>query len=223
VLEPLGFFAGQLEFCRRASDTLELCNKDTLHLAGKKVAYVCNEDCPLDKTVNLCTQTENGISARAFQAILLFAKALAYFRGRAEVGVEDVRQVLPYCLFDRLHKNVQSPFFQKAEHRVLLLDQTSWILRLFDQALAQHADMRPLRDPVREIREEAESISSAGASAAEIKRRMGKVQRVMEELIRKADLSGLIYDDLILLKSIHDGYLRRLDAAQRIEGAKDPS
>jgi MoxR-like ATPase len=219
VLEILGFFAGQLDFCRRASDTLELRNKDTLHLAGKKVAYVCNEDCPLDKTVHLCTQTENGISARAFQAILLFAKALAYFRGRAEVGTDDVRQVLPFCLFDKLHKNAQSQFFQKAEHRVLLLDQTSWIRRLFDQSLAQYAAYQPLRDPVREIREEAEVARSVGVSAAEIKRRMAKVQRVIEEMLRKADLSGLIYDDLVLLKSIHDGYLRRLDAVLRIEGS----
>jgi MoxR-like ATPase len=221
VLEILGFFAGQLDFCRRASDTLEHCNKDTLHLAGKKVAFVCNEDCPLDKTAHLCTQTENGISARAFQAILLFAKALAYFQGKPEVSTDDIRQVLPFCLFDKLHKNAQSPFFQKAEHRVLLLDQTSWILRLFDQALAQHAAYKPLRDPVRELRAEAEAAASGNVSAAEIKKRLAKVQRAIEDMIRKADVSGLVYDDLVLLKSIHDGYLRRLAAATRIE--KEPA
>lgn len=223
VLETLGFLAGQLEFCRRASDNFELCNKDTLHLAGKKVAFVCNEDCPLDKTQHLCTQTENGISARAFQAILLFAKALAYFRGKPAVGVDDIRQVLPFCLFDKLHKNPQSPFFQKAEHRVLLLDQRSWIQRLFDQALTQHAAFGPIREMVRELRVEAESPAASAASAADLKRRIAKVQRTMDEVIRKADFSGLVYDDLVLLKSIHDGYVRRLDAIRRIEGGAESS
>ena len=54
VLDVLGFFLGQLDFCRRASDQIESMNKDTLHLAGRRVAHVCNEDCPLDKHLNLC-------------------------------------------------------------------------------------------------------------------------------------------------------------------------
>jgi hypothetical protein len=187
------------------------------------VAFVCNEDCPLDKTQHLCTQTENGISARAFQAILLFAKALAYFRGKPAVGVDDIRQVLPFCLFDKLHKNPQSPFFQKAEHRVLLIDQRSWIQRLFDQALTQHAAFGPIREIVRELRAEAESPAASAASAADLKRRIAKVQRTIDEVIRKADFSGLVYDDLVLLKSIHDGYVRRLDAIRRIEGGAESS
>jgi len=64
VREVLGFLLGQLDFCRRASTQLEFRNKDTLHLAGRRVAHVCTEDCPLDKQENLCTQSENGVSAR---------------------------------------------------------------------------------------------------------------------------------------------------------------
>jgi hypothetical protein len=52
---------------------------------------------------------------------------------------------------------------------------------------------------------------------------MAKVQRTIDDVIRKADLSGLVYDDLILLKSIHDGYGRRLDAIRRIEGGAESS
>ncbi|HVK63145.1 MAG TPA: hypothetical protein VM694_01655, partial [Polyangium sp.] len=217
VLDVLGFFAGQLDFCRRASDVLEYRNKDTLHLAGKKVAHVCNEDCPLDKNVHVCTQTENGVSARALQAILLFAKALAYFRGKSEVTVTDVRLVLPFTLFDKLRPNPQSAFFQKAEARVLLLDRATWITRLFDQAAVQHAAYAPLREGVRELRAEAEA-SALGATTADLKRRVGKVQRAMEELLKRADLSGPIYDDLVLLKSLHESYQRRLTAAERLEG-----
>ncbi|MDI3291113.1 MoxR family ATPase [Polyangium sp. 15x6] len=217
VLDLLGFFAGQLDFCRRASDVLEYRNKDTLHLAGKKVAHVCNEDCPLDKNVHICTQTENGVSARALQAILLFAKALAYFRGKSEVTATDVRLVLPFTLFEKLRPNPQSAFFQKAESRVLLLDRATWITRLFDQAAVQHAAYAPLRAVVRELQDEAEA-TALGATTAELKRRVGKVQRAMEELLKRADLSGPIYDDLVLLKSLHEAYQRRLAAAERLEG-----
>src|SRR5262249_41898069 len=74
----LGFLLGQLDFCLRASDRLEFRTKETLRLAGRRLAHVCTEDCPLDKTVNLCAQTENGVSPRAVQALLHFAQALAW-------------------------------------------------------------------------------------------------------------------------------------------------
>lgn len=216
VLDVLGFFAGQLDFCRRASDVLEYRNKDTLHLAGKKVAHVCNEDCPLDKNVHICTQTENGISARALQAILTFAKAFAYFRGEEAVSAADVRLVLPFALFDKLRPNPQSPFFQKSDARVLLLDRATWISRLFDQASVQLAAYAPLRAVVREISDEAEGVAP-GITTAELKRRIGKVERALDEVLRRADLSGPVYEDLVLLKSIHEAYQRRLSAKERLE------
>ena len=135
VLDLLGFFLGQLDFCRRASNRLEFMNKDTLHLSGRRVAQVCNEDCPLDKQENLCSQTENGVSPRAFQAILHFGKALAYFRGRTAVSIADLRQVAPWALFDKLKLNAHSQFFQKLENKVLLTDRVSWIRQLFDRVL----------------------------------------------------------------------------------------
>jgi MoxR-like ATPase len=216
VLDMLGFFVGQLEFCRRASDVLEYRNKDTLHLAGKKVANVCNEDCPLDKNAHICTQTENGVSARALQAILLFSKAIAYFRGGMGVTIADVRLVLPFALFDKLRANPQSPFFYKPETRVLLLDRSTWIQRLFDQSTTQYATYAPLREMVLALQKEAEVLSQ-NLTTAELKRRIGKVQRTLEEMLTRADLSGPIYDDIILLKSLHENYQRRLTAAARLE------
>lgn len=213
VMAALGFFAGQLEFCRRASETLEYRNKDTLHLAGRRVAHVCNEDCPLDKQVHLCTQTENGVSARALQAVLLFSKALAYFRGEAQVSIEDVRQVLPFVLHEKLKHNPQSAYFQKSEHQTLLLDRITWIRRLFDQALVQHAAYQPRRAPIRKV---AADFAAAGAlPAPEIRRRITEVQRLLEDLLGKQELGGALYDDLVLLKSIHARYQDRLAAAER--------
>jgi MoxR-like ATPase len=216
VLDMLGFFVGQLDFCRRASDVLEYRNKDTLHLAGKKVANVCNEDCPLDKNAHICTQTENGVSARALLGILLFSKAIAYFRGSMEVSVADVRLVLPFALFDKLRANPQSPYFHKPETRVLLLDRSTWIQRLFDQSTTQYATYAPLREMVQALRKEAD-VTGQTLATADLKRRIGKVQRTVEEMLTRADLSGPIYDDLVLLKSVHENYQRRLAAAVRLE------
>src|SRR5262249_10932947 len=133
VLDLLGFFLGQLDFCRRASDRLEYMNKDTLHLAGQRVSHVCTEDCPLDKQENLCSQTENGVSPRAVQAVVHFAKALAYFRGQRAVGLDDLRQILPWALLDKLKQNPQSAFFQRTDNKVYLTDRVSWIRQLFDR------------------------------------------------------------------------------------------
>jgi len=216
TLEVLGFFAGQLDFCRRASDTLELRTKDTLHLAGRKVAHVCTEDCPLDKQVHLCTQTENGVSARALQSILLFAKALAYFRGARGVSVEDVHRVLPFVLHDKIRHNPQSAFFQKAENQVLLVDRITWIRRLFDGAVAQHAAYQPVRAEVRKLEAEVGPGISA-LPEAELKKRLARVQQRLDAMLKKNELGLSVYDNLVALKSLYVRYQTEL------EGRRAPS
>jgi MoxR-like ATPase len=210
VMEVLGFLLGQLDFCRRASDRLEYRNKDTLHLAGRKVGHVCNEDCPLDKQENLCTQTENGVSARAYQTLIHFAKALAYFRGQARVTTEDVRQLLPWVLHEKLQLNPQSAFFQKTENQVFLTDRVSWIRQLFDRAVTQYAAYLPARKPILELKQEAEA-GLRGLTTVEVRRRLAGVQRLTEEVLQKNELNGPVYEDLLLLKSIYARYQNHLD------------
>jgi MoxR-like ATPase len=220
VRDVVGFFAGQLEFCLRASPRLELRNKDTLHLAGRRVAHVCNEDCPLDKQVNLCAQTENGVSARAHQSLLLYAKAFAWFRGDRRVTLSDVRQLLPWVLFDKLKPNPQGAFFQKAENQVLLGDRATWIQRLFDAAVVQHAAWQAVRGPVRKLVAEAEAEPGMAAlSAAELRQRAQRVQKTLAELVKKHEMNGPVYEDVVLLKDLHARYQLRLDAVERAGGA----
>jgi MoxR-like ATPase len=213
VVELLGFFGGQLDFCQRASDRLEFRNKDTLHLAGFRLANVCNEDCPLDKMSNLCTQTENGISARAFQTILLFAKALAWFRGEPRTSTEDLRQVLPWVLHEKLKANAQSAFFQKTENQVLLRDRASWIRQLFDRAVAQHAAYKPLSTSVQEIRREL-ALGIESLAPPDLRKRLEKVQAAIDDLLRRNELNGPVHEDLVLLKSIHARYSNRAAALE---------
>ena len=202
VQDAMGFFAGQLDFCRRASDRLEYMNKDTLHLAGRKVAHVCNEDCPLDKAENLCTQTESGISARAYQSLIHYAKAMAWFRGADQVEIEDLRQLAPWVLHSKLQPNLHSPFFQKSEHHVLLADRVSWIAQLIDRAITQHAAYARVREPVQAITARFDEGGEA-LTSAELRQRMSEIRQTMEGLMRQNELNGPVYEDLVMLKNFY--------------------
>jgi MoxR-like ATPase len=214
VRDALGFFAGQLEFCRRASNNLEFMQKDTLHLAGFKVGQVCNEDCPLDKLTNICSQTENGVSARAYQTLILFAKALAYFRGVAAVSNEDVRQILPWILHEKLKPNALSPFFQRPEHQPLATDRAAWIRGMFDQALTQLAAYTKVRPPVAQMRQELEA-GLDGLGKGDVEKRLRAIEQAIEGTLKRTELNGPVYEDLIVLKSLHARYRRELQVSEK--------
>ena len=205
VRDRIGFFLGQLDFCRMASPQFEAKSKDTLKLAGQTVSQVCNEQCPLDKKVHLCTQTENGVSARAYQTALHFAKAIAYFRGHGTVEVEDLRQIVPWVLHDKLVPNGRSPFFESKGSRGLLQDRVAWIRTMFDAAMEQYGRHEPVRRRVRALRDELDQ-GLQGVAAKAVQQRLGAVGKLLEELVKKHELSGPVYEDLIHLKSMYSRY-----------------
>jgi MoxR-like ATPase len=214
VRELLGFLLGQLDFCLRASDRLELRNKDTLHLAGRRVGQVCTEDCPLDKTANLCSQTENGVSPRAVQSLLHFAQALAWFRGREAVGAEEVRALLPWVLHDKLQPNVQSAFFLKPEKKVYLTDRVSWIHQLFDQAVAQQAAYASGRGPTVQLQRQCAG-SFASLTTLELRQRQEQIRERLEQVLRENELNAVVHADLVLLKDLYVRCHNELDRRQR--------
>ena len=205
VRDRIGFFLGQLDFCRMASPQFEAKSKDTLKLAGQTVSQVCNEQCPLDKKVHLCTQTENGVSARAYQTALHFAKAIAYFRGHGTVEVEDLRQIVPWVLHDKLVPNGRSPFFESKGSRGLLQDRVAWIRAMFDAAMEQYGRHEPVRRRVRALRDELDQ-GLEGVPAKAVQQRLAAVGKLLEELVKKHELSGPVYEDLIHLKSMYSRY-----------------
>jgi MoxR-like ATPase len=205
VLERVGFFFGQLDFCRMASPRFEHKNKDTLKLAGTSVAAICDERCPLDKKVHLCTQTENGVSVRTYQTALHFAKAMAYFRGHAQVELEDVRQIVPWVLHEKLTPNIRSAFFEVKGKRPLLQDRVAWIRNLMDMAFEQFASHEPTRKKVNEAHRELEA-GLQGVDLKTVQARINKTTALMEKLMSKSELSGPVYEDLIRLKSLYSRY-----------------
>jgi MoxR-like ATPase len=204
VLERLAYFLGQLDFCRQASPRFEFKNKDTLRLSGQSVANVCTEACPLDKKVHLCTQTENGVSVRTYQTSLHFAKALAYFRGASEVTDEDIRQIVPWVLHEKLAPNTRSPYFELPGKPALLQDRVAWIRSMLDAAMGQYPAHEPVRKKVRALRDELDA-GLAGIDLKVTERRIAAVAALIKDLMKR-ELSGPTYEDLIHLKSIYSRY-----------------
>lgn len=205
ALDALSYFLGQLDFCRMASPTFEFKNKDTLKLSGSAVSKVCDERCPLDKRVHLCSQTENGVSVRAYQTALHFAKAIAYFRGHAAVELEDFRQVVPWVLHEKLVPNTRSLFFEGADNGWLLQDRVAWIRSMMDSAFDAWPAHEKLRRRVHALHEELDE-GLAGVDLKTVRTRMGAISQHMRKLIEGHELSGPIYEDLIRLKALHSRY-----------------
>ena len=75
--------------------------------------------------------------------VLVFAKALAYFRGGQAVSLEDLRQILPFVLHDKLKPDPDAPFFEAAGNAALRVDRVSWLRRLFDLTCAEYDRLEP--------------------------------------------------------------------------------
>lgn len=218
ALRLLEFFVGSLDFCLRASKDFEFKTKDSLKLAKIPLSRVCNEECPLDKHKNVCAQTTAGLSVRSFMTILEMAKALAFFRSSAQVTVDDVRQILPYCLHEKLQAHSTGDFFQQEKNRVLLSDKGAWIRQMWDLTTAAFdQEGRGKTDVGRELMQELEQ-GLEGISAAEVKTRMQKLQVLFESTAKKSELNASVYEDVIRLKYVfmrYQNYLQWLDHGGR--------
>ncbi|MCK6571943.1 MoxR family ATPase [Myxococcota bacterium] len=217
ALRRLEYFVGSLDFCQRASPDFEAKSKDTLKLAGIPLHQVCTEDCPLDKHAHACAQTTGGLSVRSYLTALTFAKAMAFFRGAAEVGVEDLRQILPFTLHEKLLPNRRGDFFQEPAGQALLRDKVAWIRQMWDLAMAQFDRTdRASVDPGATLLAELEA-GLEGVGAPEATARMRKVEAAIGDLCKGGELSAAVYEDLVRLKYVfmrYQNYLRWLARAQ---------
>jgi MoxR-like ATPase len=130
LLRRVEFFASSFEFFEPAGKTLEYLTKDTVKIAGLPLEGLGKSPDPGD----LGAQTRNGLSVRALTTCLVFAKALAWFRGESEVTFDDMRQILPFVLHDKLVQHREAPYFDSAEGAPYRTDLVGWIRVLFDRA-----------------------------------------------------------------------------------------
>jgi len=210
VRRRLEHFASQFEFLEAAGTRLEHLSKDTALLSGLEWSDVLRADSGRDRLAELGAQTRNGLSVRVLMTLLSYAKALAWFRGKPEVDLEDLRQILPFVLRDKLKPDLDAPFFQLPENMPLRTDRISWLRRLFDLSCTEYDRLGLDRTDVpgsllAEFRKGLE-----GLPRKEVQSRLQAIEAQVADVCRQRKLSGPLHDDLLLLKYLHQRYTNYL-------------
>jgi MoxR-like ATPase len=210
VRRRLEFFASQFELCETAGAQFEYMTKDTARLAGAAWSEVTAQDTGRDRLKDLGCQSRNGISVRNLTTLLVYAKALAWFRGNAEVALEDLRQVLPFVLHDKLQPDLDAPFFGLPENAAYRTDRVSWLRRLFDLSNDEYTRLDLENDDA--VGEMARLFEGGldGVSERETRARLVGIEKLVAERVKGRKLYGHLYDDLLKLKYLHQRYTNYL-------------
>lgn len=210
VARRLEFFASQFEFCEVAAEQFEYKTKDTARLSGIEWHAVTALETGRDRLKDLGCQSRNGLSVRVLTTLLVYAKALAYFRGNRVVELEDVRQVLPFVLHDKLVPDLDAPFFGAAGNAMYRTDRVGWLRRLFDLSCADFDRLNlDADDPVAVLSTEFRR-GLGGVTEAETRARLVRIERLIGEWSKGRKLYGHLYDDLLVLKYLHQRYTNYL-------------
>lgn len=210
VRRRIEFFCSQFELMETAGAQFEYLTKDTVRLAGADWAQATAADTGRDRLKDLGCQTRNGLSVRNLMTILVYAKALAYFRGNPQVALDDVRHVLPFVLVDKLLPDLDAPFFALPENAAFRTDRPSWLRWLFDAACAEYARLDLDRDdPVGALAAQF-AAGLDGVDERETRARLARIERTIEERAKARKLYGHLYDDLLKLKYLHQRYTNYL-------------
>ncbi|HMU75483.1 MAG TPA: ATPase, partial [Elusimicrobiota bacterium] len=193
-----------------AGQQLEYKTKDTLKLAGADFRQAAATESGKDRLKDLGLQTQNGLSVRSLMTALVFAKAMAFFRGNGEVSLEDLRQIMPFVLHDKMTQNPDAPFFEQPGHGVFRSDKVGWIRRLFDLACAEYERLNLDRqDPVGDLAAQFEE-GLEGLKEKEVQARLARIVELLEEWSRGRKFYGHMYDDVLQLKYLHQRYTNYL-------------
>lgn len=210
ILRRLEFFASQFEFSDHAATQFEYKTKDTVKLSGGDWSQLAAQETGKDKLKDLGAQTRNGLSVRSLMTVLVFVKAMSYFRGSREVTLEDVRQIIPFVLHDKLVQEADCPFFESPENAMFRTDKVGWIRKLFDLSCAEYERLELDRDdPVAELSAEFDK-GLDGVTQREVKARLVKIERVLAQWSKSRKFYGHMFDDVLKLKYLHQRYTNYL-------------
>ncbi|MGC4074998.1 MAG: AAA family ATPase [Nibricoccus sp.] len=210
IRRRLEFFCSHFEFFDPAGQQFEYKTKDTARLAGGEWAELTARDNGRDRLKDLGCQTRNGLSVRNLMTLLVYTKALAFFRGHTAVSLEDVRQILPFVLHDKLRPDLDAPFFATPENAPLRTDGLGWLRRLLDLSCAEYERLDlDRRDPVGELASQF-AAGLDGLTERDTRSRLEKIERLISELTKGGKLYGHLHDDLMQLKYLHQRYTNYL-------------
>jgi len=210
ILRRLQFFASHFEFFEPAARQVEYMTKDAVKVSGGDLAALASSDAGKDAVADLGSQTLNGLSVRAMMTALVYVKAMAYFRGAAEVSHEDVRQILPFVLHDKLVQHAESPAFEQQGRSVFRVDRVSWIRDLFDRSCREYERLDLGRnDPVADLQAQFDE-GLDGLREADVLKRLARIEGLLREWTRGRKLYGHLFDDILQLKYLHQRYTNYL-------------
>lgn len=206
VRERLRFFLSHFEFVQAGGRRFEYRTKDVVTTAGGSVGEVIEANSGADLEVDLGAQTRNGLSVRALQTLILYSKAMAWFRGVDSVELDDVAAVLPFVLRGKLLPNSTHPRFDVGAERELSTDTVSWLGDLFTQSCRQYDALgRDADDAVASLLAEFDR-GLDGLPALEASRRITAVESQLRRIATVGKLYGRDFDDVIALKYLHQRY-----------------
>lgn len=202
----LEFFASHFEFQETAARQLEYLTKDTFKLSGLDAGALAAAESGKDALADLGGQTRNGLSVRALMTCLVYVKAMAYFRGARVVEFEDLRQMLPFVLHDKLVQNSDSPWLEQGNNAALRFDRVSWIRTLFDRSCKEYDRLDLDRDdPVERLAAEF-GRGLEGLDERTVQSRLVEIERTLKKWAGGRKLYGNLYDDILKLKYLHQRY-----------------
>jgi MoxR-like ATPase len=205
------FFTSHFEFLENAGEQIEYKTKDTLKLAGLDFRTYLNLETGKDKSRDLGNQTKNGLSVRAIMTCITFIKAIAYFRGNQVIEFEDIRQVIPFVLHDKLVQNSDSPFFEIDGNEIYKSDKVSWIRKLFDLSTQEYIRLGLEKsDPLKDLEDEFEK-GLDGLSELVVKQRIEKIDKLMQQWTKTKKIYAHQFDDILKLKYLNQRYNNYLD------------
>lgn len=206
LLRRLEHFAAQFEFLEPAASQLEYRTKDNVRVSGLDLRTVSSQETGKSRARDIGGQTANGLSVRAIMTCLVYTKALSYFRGKDEVSMDDLRNMLPFVLHDKLVQNPESAFFEEAGNQALRVDRVTWIRRLWDMSCAEYDQLGlDSADPVAELSAVFER-GLDGLPAGQAEAELVKIERLLESYQKNRKLHGPMFDDVLKLKYLHQRY-----------------
>jgi len=216
VRARLEYFFSHFEFAQYAGRRFEYRTKDVVATSGGDVSRVLEANSGADLQADPGAQSLNGLSVRALQTLVLYSKAMAWFRGQDQVSMADVAAVLPFVLRGKLLPNTEHPRFAEGAEAELALDQVSWLATLLAESNTQFtAQGLATKDPIRDALSEFHR-GLDGVERAEVQRRLTTIEGLIRAIAGTGKVYGRHFDDLTALKYLHQrytAYLRWLESA----------
>ena len=210
IRRRIEMFCAQFELFEPAARQLEYMTKDTAKLAGVDLTQMAGKETGKDRIKDIGVQTKNGVSVRALMTTLVFCKAMAWFRGNAEVELEDVRQMLPFVLHDKLLPNLRTAFFEQPDNAPLRTDRVSWIRTLFDLSCEEFQRLDLDHDDIVATLQAEFAAGIDGLSEHDTRQRLSRIERQLNEWSSGRKLYGPMFDDVLYLKYLHQRYTNYL-------------